>query len=64
MIRITTILPVEKAGIVQERCSEFECQLINIAVTSNSSARVTLSGPEDKMHELFELIDEELPSED
>lgn len=64
MIRITVILPAEKAGIVQKRHADFDCTLQGIAVTSDMSAKVTLIGPEDKMKELFELIGEELPSEE
>lgn len=64
MIRITIILPAEKAGIIQNRHADFDCTLQDVAVTSNLSAKVTLIGSKDKMKELFELIGEELPSEE
>lgn len=64
MIRITVILPAEKAGIIQNRHADFDCTLQGIAITSNMSAKVILDGPENKMRELFGLIGEELPSEE
>ena len=60
MIHQTILLPVEKAAILQQRAEEFGCTLLNVAVSANSSARVSVSGPDDKMIELFELIGEHI----
>lgn len=60
MIHKTILLPVEKAAILQQRAEEFGCTFLNVAVSSNNSARVSISGPDDKMVELFELIGEHI----
>lgn len=58
MIIKTILLPADKASIIQQRHAEFECILSELAVASDNKAKVTVSGPDDKMAQLFELIGE------
>lgn len=60
MIIKTILLPVDKASIIQQRHAEFECTLSELAVASGNKAKVTVSGPNDKMAQLFELIGEHI----
>lgn len=60
MIHKAILLPVEKAAILQQRAEEFGCTLLNVAVSANRTARVSIKGPDDKMAELFELIGEHI----
>lgn len=60
MIIKTIPLPIDKASIIQQRHVEFECTLSELAVASGNKAKVTVSGPNDKMAQLFELIGESI----
>lgn len=60
MIIKTILLPIDKASTVQQRHAEFECTLSELAVASGNKAKVTVSGPDDKMAQLFELIGESI----
>lgn len=51
---------MEKAAILQKRAEEFGCTFLNVAVSVNRSAQVSISGPDNKMAELFELIGEHI----
>ena len=53
---IKTIFPIDKASVIQQRHAEFECTLPELAVASGNKAKVTVSGPDNKMAQLFELI--------
>lgn len=57
---IKTILPIDKASVIQQRHAEFECTLSEFAVASGNKAKVTVSGPDNKMAQLFELIGESI----
>lgn len=56
MIHKTILLPAEKAATIQQRAKEFDCVVLNVAV----SARISVTGPDDKMVELFELVGEHI----
>lgn len=58
MIIKTILLSVDKASTIQQRYAEFECTLSEFIVASGNKAKVTVSGPDDKMAQLFELIGE------
>ena len=60
MIIKTILLPIDKASVIQQRHAEFECTLSELAVASDNKAKVTVSGPDDKMAQLFELIGESI----
>lgn len=54
----TILLPVEKAAFVQKNAAEYDCNLVEIAVAGNSSAKVTVTGKDDKVKKLFNEIGE------
>jgi len=54
----TTLLPVEKARFVQDHCDEYGCQLSEIAVAGNNSAKVTVTGEDENVQKLFNEIGE------
>lgn len=58
MIIKTILLPIDKASIIQQKHAEFECTLSELAIASDNKAKVTVSGPDDRMAQLFELIGE------
>ena len=60
MIIKTIPLPIDKASVIQQRHAEFECTLSELAVASGNKAKVTASGPDNKMAQLFELIGESI----
>lgn len=60
MVIKTILTPVDKASIIQQKHAEFECTLSELAVASGNKAKVTVSGPDDKMAKLFELIGESI----
>lgn len=60
MIHKTILLPVEKAATIQQRAKEFDCVVLNVALSANNSAQISVTGPDDKMVELFELIGEHI----
>ena len=51
---------MEKAATIQKRAKEFDCVVLNVAVSANNSAQVSVTGPDDKMVELFELVGEHI----
>lgn len=60
MIIKTILLPIDKASVIQQRHAEFECTLSELAVASGNKAKVTVSGPDNKMAQLFELTGESI----
>lgn len=60
MVIKTILLPIDKASIIQQRHAEFECTLSKFTIVSSNKAKVTVSGPNDKMAQLFELIGESI----
>ena len=54
----TILLPVEKARFVQDHCGEYDCQLFEIAVAGNNSAKVTVAGADESVKKLFDEIGE------
>ena len=58
MIHKTVLLPIEKAAKVQQTAKDFNCVVLNVAVSSNNNARVSVSGDDDDMKALFESIGE------
>ena len=58
MIHKTVLLPVEKASKMQQTAKDFNCVVLNVAVSSNNNARVSVTGDDDDMKALFESIGE------
>lgn len=58
MIHKTVLLPIEKAAKVQQTAKDFNCVVLNVAVSSNNNARVSVCGDDDDMKALFESIGE------
>lgn len=54
----TILLPVEKAAFVQKNAAEYGCNLVELAVAGNNSAKVTVSGEDDNVKKLFDEIGE------
>ena len=54
----TILLPVEKAAFVQKNAAEYGCNLVEIAVAGNNSAKVTVTGEDDSVKKLFDEIGE------
>ena len=57
MIIKTILLPIEKAVILQNQCSEYECTVIR-SLAAENKIRVTISGKEKDVNKLLALIDE------
>lgn len=54
----TILLPVEKAGFIQKNAAEYGCNLVELAVAGNNSAKVTVTGEDDNVIKLFDEIGE------
>lgn len=54
----TILLPNEKAAFIQKHVTEFGCELVEIAVAGNDSAKVTVRGETENVKRLFEQIGE------
>lgn len=54
----TILLPVEKAAFVQKNAAEYGCNLVELAVAGNNSAKVTITGEDDNVKKLFDEIGE------
>ena len=54
----TILLPVEKAAFVQKNAAEFGCNLVELDIAGNSSAKVTVTGEDDNVKKLFDEIGE------
>jgi len=60
MVHKTVLLPIEKAAQVQQTAKDFNCVVLNVAVSSNNNARISVTGEEEDMKALFESIGETL----
>lgn len=54
----TILLPVEKAAFVQNNAAEYGCNLVELAIAGNNSAKVTVTGEDDNVKKLFDEIGE------
>lgn len=54
----TILLPVEKAAFVQKNAAKYGCNLVELAVAGNNSAKVTVTGEDDNVKKLFDEIGE------
>lgn len=54
----TILLPVEKAGFIQKNAAEYGCNLVELAVAGNNSAKVTVTGEDDNVKKMFDKIGE------
>lgn len=54
----TILLPVEKAGFIQKNAAEYGCNLVELAVAGNNSAKVTVTGEDDNVKKMFDEIGE------
>ena len=52
------LLPEEKAAFVQKNAAEYGCNLVEIAVAGNNSAKVIVTGEDDNVKKLFDEIGE------
>ena len=52
------LLPEEKAAFVQKNAAEQGCNLVEIAVAGNNSAKVIVTGEDDNVKKLFDEIGE------
>lgn len=52
------LLPVEKAAFVQKNAAEYGCNLVELAVAGNNSAKVTVTGEDENVKKLFDQIGE------
>lgn len=58
MITKTILLPVDKAAFIQKNAAEYGCDLVEIAVAGNNSAKVTVTGEDENVKKLFDEIGE------
>lgn len=58
MILKTILLPVDKAAFIQKNAAEYGCDLVEIAVAGNNSAKVTVTGEDENVKKLFDQIGE------
>lgn len=54
----TILLPVDKAAFVQKNAAEYGCNLVELAVAGNNSAKVTVTGEDENVKKLFDQIGE------
>lgn len=54
----TILLPVDKAAFIQKNAAEYGCNLVELAVSGNHSAKVTVTGEDDNVKKMFEEIGE------
>lgn len=54
----TILLPVEKAAFIQKNAAEYGCNLVELAIAGNNSAKVTVTGEDDNVKKLFDEIGE------
>lgn len=54
----TILLPVDKAAFIQKNAAEYGCNLVELAVAGNNSAKVTVTGEDDNVKKLFDEIGE------
>ena len=54
----TILLPVEKAAFIQKNAAEYGCNLVELAIAGNNSAKVTVTGEDHNVKKLFDEIGE------
>lgn len=54
----TILLPVEKAAFIQKNADEYGCNLVELAIAGNNSAKVTVTGEDENVKKLFDEIGE------
>ena len=54
----TILLSVDKAAFIQKNAAEYGCNLVELAVAGNNSAKVTVTGEDDNVKKLFDEIGE------
>lgn len=54
----TILLPVEKAAFIQKNAAEYGCNLVELAIAGNNSAKVTVTGEDENVKKLFDEIGE------
>lgn len=54
----TTLLPTDKAAFIQQHCADYGCALIEIGVSGNNTAKVTVQGDDENVKRLFNEIGE------
>lgn len=54
----TILLPVDKAAFIQKNAAEYGCNLVELAVAGNNSAKVTVTGENYNVKKLFDEIGE------
>lgn len=54
----TILLPVEKAAFIQKNAFEYGCNLVELAIAGNNSAKVTVTGEDENVKKLFDEIGE------
>lgn len=56
MIHKTVLLPVEKAAKLQKSAGDFNCVVLNVAVSWNNNIHISVAGNDDDVKALFESI--------
>lgn len=51
----TILTSYENAGILQDHCTEYDCT-VNVSVTSENKAKVTIGGEQENVEKLLNLI--------
>lgn len=54
----TILLPVEKAAFIQKNAAEYGCNLVELAIAGNNSAKVTVTGEDENVKKVFDEIGE------
>jgi hypothetical protein len=53
----TEIIPTQKAGQIQRTAADFDCELIELGISGNNMAKVTVSGDEQDVERIFKSIE-------
>lgn len=53
----TEIIPTQKAGQIQRTAADFDCELVELGITGNDMAKVTVAGDEENVERLFKSIE-------
>lgn len=51
----TEILTNEQAGIIQNNCAEYQCEIVEIGIVGRNQVRVAAKGEKENLDALFEL---------
>lgn len=52
----TEILTNEQAGIIQNNCAEYQCEIVEIGIIGRNQVRVAAKGEKENLDALFELV--------